>query len=122
MRRRSISKRVPFHTANAWPARSRTATASGSSLPLVVLDPGHGGKDPGTIGAAGTLEKRITLAAALELKRQLEAGGRCRVALTRGRDVFVSLDGRVELARKRQAALFEASDIAVELHPYVLSE
>ncbi|PHK96007.1 cell wall hydrolase [Pseudoroseomonas rhizosphaerae] len=83
-----------------------TATASGSSLPLVVLDPGHGGKDPGTIGAAGTLEKRITLAAALELKRQLEAGGRCRVALTRGRDVFVSLDGRVEFARKRQAALF----------------
>lgn len=80
--------------------------AAASSLPLVVLDPGHGGKDPGTIGVNGTLEKRITLAAALELKRQLEAGGRCRVALTRGRDAFVSLDGRVEFARKREAALF----------------
>jgi N-acetylmuramoyl-L-alanine amidase len=46
--------------------------------PLVVLDPGHGGVDPGAIGRAGTEEKRIVLAAALELKRVLEAGGRCR--------------------------------------------
>lgn len=75
-------------------------------LPLVVLDPGHGGKDPGTIGVTGTHEKRITLAAATELKRQLEATGRCRVALTRSRDVFIPLDGRVEFARKRQATLF----------------
>ncbi len=75
-------------------------------LPLVVLDPGHGGKDPGTIGVSGTQEKRITLAAGLELKRVLEATGRCRVALTRGRDVFVPLNGRVDFARKRDAALF----------------
>ena len=75
-------------------------------LPLVVLDPGHGGKDPGAIGARGTQEKRITLAAALELKRQLEAGGRCRVALTRSRDIFIPLGNRIELARRREAALF----------------
>ncbi|WP_431267982.1 N-acetylmuramoyl-L-alanine amidase family protein [Dankookia sp. P2] len=75
-------------------------------LPLVVLDPGHGGKDPGAIGARGTQEKRITLAATLELKRQLEAGGRCRVALTRSRDVFIPLGDRIELARRREAALF----------------
>ncbi|WP_149539554.1 N-acetylmuramoyl-L-alanine amidase family protein [Siccirubricoccus phaeus] len=74
--------------------------------PLVVLDPGHGGKDPGAIGARGTYEKRITLAAALELKRQLEAGGRCRVVLTRGRDVFIPLGERIEQARRREAALF----------------
>jgi N-acetylmuramoyl-L-alanine amidase len=77
-----------------------------AALPLVVLDAGHGGRDPGTIGARGTLEKRITLAAALELKRRLEAGGRCRVALTRGRDVFIPLGDRIDLARRRQAALF----------------
>ena len=82
-----------------------TATAS-RNLPLVVIDPGHGGKDPGTIGVAGTQEKRVTLAAALEMKRQLEAAGRCRVALTRSRDTFVSLDGRVDFARKRGATLF----------------
>ena len=74
--------------------------------PLVVLDPGHGGKDPGTIGAAGTYEKRIVLAAAQEMKRRLEAGGRCRVMLTRARDVFVPLASRVEFARRNGAALF----------------
>jgi N-acetylmuramoyl-L-alanine amidase len=76
------------------------------TLPLVVLDPGHGGRDPGAIGANGTLEKRITLAAATEVKRRLEAGGRCRVLLTRGRDVFVPLADRIGLARRREAALF----------------
>lgn len=82
------------------------AAAPRGPLPLVVLDPGHGGKDPGAIGARGTQEKRITLAAALELKRQLEAGGRCRVALTRNRDVFIPLGDRIEQARRREAALF----------------
>ncbi len=76
------------------------------TLPLVVLDPGHGGRDPGAIGANGTQEKRITLAAALEARRRLEAGGRCRVLLTRGRDVFVPLADRIGLARRREAALF----------------
>lgn len=75
-------------------------------LPLVVLDPGHGGRDPGAIGATGTQEKRIVLAAALELKRRLEAARACRVVLTRSRDVFVPLGDRVELARRREAALF----------------
>ena len=74
--------------------------------PLVMLDPGHGGKDPGAIGVSGTYEKRVSLATALELKRQLEAGGRYRVALTRQSDVFIPLDGRVELAQRHGAALF----------------
>jgi N-acetylmuramoyl-L-alanine amidase len=74
--------------------------------PLVMLDPGHGGKDPGAIGVSGTYEKHVSLAAALELKRQLEAGGRYRVELTRTRDVFVPLDDRVARAQGRGAALF----------------
>ncbi|MFC7691388.1 N-acetylmuramoyl-L-alanine amidase [Paeniroseomonas aquatica] len=87
--------------------RSLAAAARpGGPLPLVVLDPGHGGRDPGTIGGRGTLEKRITLAAGLELKRQLEAAGRCRVLLTRSRDVFIPLADRVQVARRREAALF----------------
>ncbi|NKC34436.1 N-acetylmuramoyl-L-alanine amidase family protein [Falsiroseomonas selenitidurans] len=77
-----------------------------ASLPLVVLDPGHGGRDPGAIGTKGTQEKRVVLAAALQLKRVLEAGGRCRVALTRSNDRFVPLEQRVQFARRRQAALF----------------
>jgi N-acetylmuramoyl-L-alanine amidase len=74
--------------------------------PLVMLDPGHGGKDPGAIGVSGTYEKHVSLAAAFELKRQLEAGGRYRVALTRTRDVFVPLDDRVTKAQAHGAALF----------------
>ena len=75
-------------------------------LPLVMLDPGHGGKDPGAIGYAGTYEKHIAFAAAQELKRQLEAAGKCRVALTRGRDVFIPLPERVAIAQGHEAALF----------------
>ncbi len=86
------------------PAGDRPSTRA--ALPLVVLDPGHGGADPGAIGAAGTEEKRIVLAMAQELRRRLEAGGRARVILTRNRDVFVPLAERVAIARRAEAALF----------------
>jgi N-acetylmuramoyl-L-alanine amidase len=81
-----------------------------------MLDPGHGGKDPGAIGVSGTYEKQVALAAAFELKRQLEAGGRYRVALTRTRDVFVPLDERVGKAQAHGAALF------VSMHADALSD
>jgi N-acetylmuramoyl-L-alanine amidase len=84
--------------------------------PLVMLDPGHGGKDPGAIGISGTYEKQVALAAALELKRQLETGGRYRVELTRTGDVFIPLDGRVERAQRKGAALF------VSMHADALSD
>jgi N-acetylmuramoyl-L-alanine amidase len=84
--------------------------------PLVMLDPGHGGKDPGAIGVSGTYEKHIALATAEELKRQLEATGRYRVALTRARDVFIPLDDRVAHAQTQGAALF------VSMHADALSD
>ena len=74
--------------------------------PLLVLDPGHGGHDPGAIGVGGAFEKQITLATALELKRVLEAEGKYRVMLTRTRDVFIPLEDRAGLAQRHQAALF----------------
>jgi N-acetylmuramoyl-L-alanine amidase len=55
---------------------------------------------------SGTYEKHVALATALELQRQLEGTGRYRVELTRARDVFIPLDGRVEAARRKAAALF----------------
>lgn len=88
------------------PALQGTLGTAARARPLVVIDPGHGGRDPGTIGGDGTQEKRITLATALELKRQLEAGGQVRVAMTRTRDVFIPLAARVDLARRQEAALF----------------
>ncbi|ATR21171.1 N-acetylmuramoyl-L-alanine amidase [Roseomonas mucosa] len=92
-------------------ARSRTVAEGGPavarrSLPVVVLDPGHGGKDPGTIGVSGTYEKRVVLATAHELRKRLEAKGLCRVVMTRSNDTFIPLAGRVEFARKRNAVLF----------------
>ncbi len=74
--------------------------------PLVMLDPGHGGKDPGAIGVSGTYEKHIAEAAAAELQGLLQRSGRYRVELTRGRDIFIPLEDRVGIAEGRQAALF----------------
>ncbi len=73
--------------------------------PTIVIDPGHGGKDPGAIGG-DKQEKNVTLAAAKELKAQLEATGRYRVHLTRSTDVFIKLQDRVKIARKHGADLF----------------
>jgi N-acetylmuramoyl-L-alanine amidase len=89
-------------------ARSRPLAQGGRvvPLPLVVIDPGHGGRDPGAIGARGTQEKRVVLATAIQLRRALEASGACRVAMTRTGDRFVPLADRVEFARRRDAALF----------------
>lgn len=75
-------------------------------LPLIVLDPGHGGKDPGAIGYSGTYEKHVAYATAVELSRQLKRTGRYRVYLTRNADRFIPLDGRVDFAQKRKANLF----------------
>jgi N-acetylmuramoyl-L-alanine amidase len=71
-----------------------------------VLDPGHGGRDPGAIGVSGTYEKHVTFATATELARQLRNTGRYRVALTRQNDVFIPLGERVALAQSQGAALF----------------
>jgi N-acetylmuramoyl-L-alanine amidase len=71
-----------------------------------MLDPGHGGKDPGAIGFSGTYEKHIALATAQELQRQLLASGRYRVELTRTRDIFIPLEERVGIAQRKGGALF----------------
>lgn len=81
-----------------------------------MLDPGHGGKDPGAIGVSGTYEKHIALAASQELRRLLQASGRYRVGMTRGSDVFVPLEQRVALAQAAGASLF------VSLHADALSD
>lgn len=77
-----------------------------SPLPVIVLDPGHGGKDPGAIGASGTYEKHVAIAAAHELRQQLLSSGRYQVVLTRTSDRFIPLEGRVDLAHRHRAQLF----------------
>ncbi|MDE1148376.1 MAG: N-acetylmuramoyl-L-alanine amidase [Azospirillaceae bacterium] len=87
------------------PAAARTGAARPPRL--VMLDPGHGGKDPGAIGAAnGTYEKDVTLDLAKELALQLRRTQGLNAALTREDDHFLELGERVDVARQAQADLF----------------
>ncbi len=74
--------------------------------PVVYLDAGHGGMDPGTMGALGVPEKVITLAVARRAARVINQSGRYRARLTRERDVFLPLRERIRIARRGGADLF----------------
>jgi N-acetylmuramoyl-L-alanine amidase len=103
------------------PAPTKDAKPSGTEKPspnksppapkkprpfVVVIDPGHGGEDPGAIGRRGTREKDIVLIIAKKLKDKLHSDPQYRVALTRDADFFVPLNMRVQRARKLRADLF----------------
>ena len=80
---------------------------SNVNKPIIVIDAGHGGKDPGAIGRYGkTKEKFVTLAFARELKKELDKTGKYKAYLTRRGDYFISLGGRVEKSRNVKADLF----------------
>jgi N-acetylmuramoyl-L-alanine amidase len=74
---------------------------------IIVIDPGHGGVDPGAIGSTSNiLEKEVALRMGLALRDQLEATGRYQVIMTRDEDRFVGLPDRLQIARQSQAELF----------------
>lgn len=75
-------------------------------LVTIVLDPGHGGEDPGAIGRRGTYEKTVTLSIAKRLKAKIDAQPNMRAVLTRDSDFFVPLGQRVQKARRVNADLF----------------
>lgn len=78
-----------------------------SDLPLVVIDPGHGGHDPGAISPhGGQREKDLTLAITKAVRREMLKSGRVRVALTRDTDTFIVLEDRYAIARRMNANLF----------------
>ncbi len=97
--------------ANLIPTSS-DAAVSASQAPVsphmkkvIVIDPGHGGHDPGASGSMSR-EKDLNLAAARVLKAKLERTGRYKVVMTRSDDVFVPLETRVQIARRANADLF----------------
>ena len=75
-------------------------------LITIVLDPGHGGEDPGAIGRGGSHEKNVTLSVARRLKEKIDATPNMRSVLTRDGDYFIPLNQRVQKARRVQADLF----------------
>jgi N-acetylmuramoyl-L-alanine amidase len=83
----------------------KSAAETGSNLPIVVVDPGHGGVDSGAM-VDGLIEKNIVFDFAKELAEKLTATGRYKVIMTRDSDVFIPLAGRVHIARDANAALF----------------
>ena len=84
------------------PAKSAANTTKSR---IIVIDAGHGGKDPGCIGKGGTQEKTVVLSVAKKLKKKLDANG-YKTYLTRSTDVYLKLGERAEFAEKKHADLF----------------
>ncbi len=82
---------------------------------LIVIDPGHGGKDPGATGVRGTREKTVVLQVARLLQAELQAKGRYRVLMTRNSDTYIPLRARVARAQSAKADLFLS--IHADAHP-----
>ena len=115
--------------SNTWFSAFSKDSKPKTKQKIIVLDAGHGGKDPGAIGAHGrTYEKNVTLAMSKELKTLLESKG-YKVYLTRSTDIFIPLRQRVKIAQKYKADLFMSihADSAMNrkatgLSVYTLSE
>jgi len=104
-----VGSRHAFETGDKvsrTPSKNKVVTKNSKAKKIIVLDPGHGGKDPGAIGYSGVYEKNITLAMAKELKTILDKEGKYKVYLTRTTDIFIPLRDRVKIARKYKADLF----------------
>jgi N-acetylmuramoyl-L-alanine amidase len=103
-RRYQVTAPIRSNVGKGLPKISGPADAS---LPLVVIDAGHGGHDPGAISPhGGQREKDVTLAIAKAVRDEMLKSGRVRVALTRDSDKFIVLQDRYQIARKLNADLF----------------
>ena len=96
----------PSDVAAVEPARPKPAVPQYVRLITVAIDAGHGGEDPGALGANGSREKDITLALAKKLKQKIDAQENMRAVLVRDGDYFVPLGQRVVKARGAKADLF----------------
>ncbi len=96
---------VPLYRPQASP-RSKNKQQPARQKPMIVIDAGHGGIDPGAISKTGRYEKHITLVMAKELKQALINSGRYRVTLTRSGDRFLRLRERIAIARAADADVF----------------
>ena len=110
-------------------AKTDTTRPSVVRLITVVIDPGHGGEDPGAVGAHGSHEKNITLTIARNLQAVIDAEPNMRAVLTRDGDFYLALGARVEKARRVRADLFVSvhADAFIKPHArgssvFVLSE
>ncbi len=99
----AVNSRAPNETARS--ERVDLSPSASGAAPLVIIDPGHGGFDPGTRSASGLLEKELALQIALQVRRALEESG-YRAEMTRRTDDFVTLHDRTQIANRAGADLF----------------
>jgi N-acetylmuramoyl-L-alanine amidase len=104
--RETATKPEPLGQNSLAKAKKADLPAASGGLRKIVLDPGHGGKDPGAIGVAGVAEKDIVLSVAKKLARKLKAELGVQVVLTRNDDRFVALEDRTAMANSEDADLF----------------
>jgi len=102
---RGLSPSASTRLASVAAAVTAAQARAGRLRKVIVIDAGHGGKDPGAAGAY-TNEKDVTLATAEAVKSRLEHTGRYQVVMTRDADVFIPLEQRVQIARRAGADLF----------------
>jgi N-acetylmuramoyl-L-alanine amidase len=112
--KRAAQEAVAREILSDGPKRSERGTGTG--LPVIVIDPGHGGIDVGAQASSNVQEKDIVFDFAKTLRSQLEKTGRYRVVMTRSGDVFVPLGERVKTARDANADLF------ISIHADILSD
>ncbi len=98
------SKKAP--AKNVAPARNVSPKPSRPGNFIVVIDPGHGGRDPGAVGKRGTREKDVVLSVSRKLKARVDAAPGMQAIMTRSSDKYVPLRKRIEIARKSKADLF----------------
>jgi N-acetylmuramoyl-L-alanine amidase len=99
-------KNAPAKTPNPLDSGYTMARQLGLGVKTIVLDPGHGGTDPGCIGKSGLREKDVVLDVAQALKKTLTEKNGFEVILTRESDIFVPLEDRTVIANQKRADLF----------------
>ncbi len=105
----ALLQKNEISTTGASPGDKPAAVAEKGKitrLVTVMLDPGHGGEDPGALGRGGSREKDVTLSIGRRLKALIDAEPNMRSVLTRDDDFFIPLGQRVQKARRVQADLF----------------
>ena len=114
--------------APAFPPDTTLIQQLGLKVNRIVLDPGHGGKDPGAIGKNGLMEKDVTLKLARMLREKLTENAGAKIILTRDSDVFIPLEERTAIANSQEADLFVSIHInaaprrtASGIETYILS-
>lgn len=90
-------------TAAPVPVKTNKTMPKGSKQVVIAIDAGHGGKDPGAIGKNGYREKDVTLSVARKLYAKLDSDPMFKPAMTRDGDYFISVSGRSDVARKKNA-------------------